>query len=517
MSISIYSIRTRFIFSLFSNLLRGGTSFFTNILIARYLLPGNYGVLAFLLTSFQALMQLFDQGISSAFYTFISKKAPKVETYYVYFIWVVIQLVLVVLFISALLPDSLLNTLWKHSSRGLVLWAFIAIFSQQVIWWSVAQLGEAKRKTLITQSANVLVAILYLSVIYVAQQFSKLTPTLVLKSMTFIYLSASFLMFFIFVNYRAISKIFLFNYRQFKLCFADYYIYCKPLILMAIVAFFYTFLTNWMLNHFGGSVQQGYYQISYRFTSIALLVTTSILRVFWKELAMLDEAGDSYKMEFLFYKVIKIVFFSGAVIAGFIIPWSKEIILLFLGKAYLSGWVILSVMLFYPVHQSMGQVLGATYAAISKTRAYSLVSMPSMLVAIVSTYFLLAPSTSFIPGLSLGGVGMSINMVVIQLFSVFLSFYVICKLKKWAFKWKFQFIVFGTTLLLGYIAKALVVNIIFRGNGSMTLEISIIHIALAFFLYMSMTFCFLLFKTELFLGIERKALLAMIPFEKLIR
>ena len=227
MSVSIYSIRTRFIFSLFANLLRGAAGFSTNILIARYLLPGNYGVLAFLLTSFQALMQLFDHGVSSAFYTFISKKAPKPGVYYVYLTWIIGQFALIMIFVSVLLPEKLLNTLWNHSSKGLVLWAFVAIFSQQVIWSSITQLGEAKRRTLIAQGASIIVAMIYLTLIFVTHRFVTLSPILVLKTMSGVYLSASALMVFVFINYRDIGKGLRFNFHQFKLCISDYYVYCK--------------------------------------------------------------------------------------------------------------------------------------------------------------------------------------------------------------------------------------------------------------------------------------------------
>lgn len=505
MKLAIYSIRVRFLFSLFANILRGGLNFLTNIIIARYLMPADYGTLAFLLTSFQALTQFFDQGVTAAFYTFISRKIVKSATYAIYFFWLIMQLILILFFIAIFAPDTLLNQMWNNTPRNIIIYAFLAIFLQQVIWWSVVQLGEATRKTLLAQSANIIISLFYLIIILVMGQYLHLTAKIIFITMGSIYFVASLIMFAVFINWQAIMISRYAWLKDLKFCLRQYYAYCKPLFFLALVTFFYTFLNNWMLNYFGGSIQQGYYQIAYRFSAIALLATTSILRVFWKEVALLSESNDNEKMRLLFYKVLRVVFFAGAVGAGFMIPWAKEIILLFLGKSYLDGWLILMIMFLYPIHQSIGQVMGAMFSATSMTRAYSLISIPFMLLSIVSTYFLLAPTHSILPGLALGGVGLSVNMVVIQVISVNVCLYFFCKLKKWRFQWFFQFMTLVTMLILGYLTKIFISNF-FLEWVSNPFRI-IIELACAGAIYLFVVFIFLLYKPSWFLGLDRSAFL----------
>ena len=85
------SVKARFAVSTFTNLIRGGITFFTAVFIARVLGPENYGDYTFLLGSFMAIRTLIDMGTESAFYTFISRK-PRVFSFYIsYSIWQLIQ------------------------------------------------------------------------------------------------------------------------------------------------------------------------------------------------------------------------------------------------------------------------------------------------------------------------------------------------------------------------------------------------------------------------------------------
>src|SRR4030067_1502480 len=65
----------------------------------------------------------------------------------------------------------------------------------------------------------------------------------------------------------------------------EYWIYCSPLIGLSLVGFLYNFSDKWLLQKFGGALQQGYFQIATQFSSVSLLATSSILSVFWKEIA----------------------------------------------------------------------------------------------------------------------------------------------------------------------------------------------------------------------------------------
>ena len=105
----IGSVKKRILISAVANITRAIIGFSMGIIIARSLSPVGYGDLFFLIGSFTALCALIDMGTSSAFYTFISKRAMNRLFYYLYGGWLILQFLLVILTISVFLPSGLVN------------------------------------------------------------------------------------------------------------------------------------------------------------------------------------------------------------------------------------------------------------------------------------------------------------------------------------------------------------------------------------------------------------------------
>jgi O-antigen/teichoic acid export membrane protein len=459
MKLAIYSIRVRFLFSVLGNTCRGALNFLTNLLIARFLLPNDYGQLSFLLTSFLAITQLFDQGVVAAFYTFITRERTRVADYIIYALWLLLQLILLILFIAWLGSDTLIHLVWNDNPRRLILLAFLALFARQVIWTTVTQIVEAQRKTILIQLLSVLSMVFFLIMVLIFQYCFDLNVrnVLIIMIVTFCLFSLGTLCYLI--SWRGFLKVLRnFNSSIFSESLKEYYRYCKPLFFMAIVTFFYTFLDNWMLNRFAGSTQQGYYQIANQFMTICLLASTSMMRVFWKEFSVLHSSGaSSEKMYQLYNKAFRIVLLFSAVCSGFLIPWAKEIVFIMLGEPYLPGYLVLLVMFIYPVYSSASQIFAAVYSATSKTTAYAFVNILPMALSIPVTYYLLAPKTGvFIPGLHLDALGLALKMVVLGILSVNFMQYVLCRLNSWRFDWQPQFICVGFCFILGYAAKTMI-------------------------------------------------------------
>jgi len=169
--------------------------------------------------------------------------------------------------------------------------------------------------------------------------------------------------------------------------FKEYRKYCHPLILLALVSFAYDFADKWMLQKFGGSIQQGYFQISSQFAAVSILATSSILNVFWKEIAEAWEKKDRKMMANLYLKISRGLVMLSVIVSGLLIPWTKEIINILLGATYANAWSVLAIMLLYPIHQSMGQIGGALLLATGQTHKYMFVSIAMMIISIPVSFF----------------------------------------------------------------------------------------------------------------------------------
>ncbi len=451
------SVKLRFAISVGANALRALISFATGVLIARALSPAGYGDLMFLMGSFIAIRSLLDLGSSSAFFTFLSKRARGGRFYLVYFMWLAFQFGATLLVLWLVLPTALFEKIWLGHERGIVMLAFAAVFMQQQLWQAVTQIGEAMRKTVKVQLLNLAVALAYVAVVLLLLAFGNLSVQRVLIILITLYSIATVLAYQFLkrdIDMPAEPE------RSAREMFRDYWDYCKPMLLLALVGFAYDFSNKWMLQRFGGSAQQGYFQIANQFAAVSLLATTSVLNVFWKEIAHAWEMQNLARVEMLYQRVSRGLVMLGAIVSGLLLPWSEQIVTVTLGAAYSQAWPVLAIMLLYPIHQSMGQIGGTMLLASGQTRNYMLVSVSTMLVSIPLTYYILAPTTGMLlPGLDMGAIGMACLMVVLGIVSVNIQAWVIARSGGWKLDWLFQVVGIPLMIAIGGIAKMLAVAV----------------------------------------------------------
>lgn len=435
-------------------MLRAMIGFATGLLIARALNPAGYGDLMFLLGSFMAIRSLLDLGSSSAFFTFLSKRTRGSRFYLTYFFWLAFQFAATLALVWMIIPSSFFDKIWLGHNREIVLLAFVAAFMQQQVWQTVVQIGEAMRKTVKVQLMNLAVAWMYLIVVLLVLEYGRLSVEKILLILTGQYVVAAVF------AYRYLEKDIenpLVEEQSSKEILYDYWQYCKPMVALALAGFAYDFTNKWMLQKFGGATQQGYFQIASQFAAVSLFATTSILNVFWKEIAHAWEMQDRDRASKLYRKVNRGLVMLGACISGLLLPWSEQIVNIFLGSAYSHAWPVLAIMLLYPIHQSMGQIGGAMLLASGQTHRYMFVSVATMLISIPMTYIVLAPTSNvWLPGLEMGALGMAFQMVVLGIVSVNIQAWVIARYGGWKFDWVFQIVGIPLMIALGFVAKLLV-------------------------------------------------------------
>lgn len=426
------SARKRFMFTVGMNLTRSGISFTTGMLVARWLGPTRYGSMAFLLGTFAGLRSLLDMGTSSAFFTFLSQRPRSRKFVHGFFFWLGAQFLLTVVVVGLLLPERWVATIWHGEPRTLVLLAFAAAFVQTSVWPIVQQVGESQRRTYLMQSTGVGITLMHLVAVGLFWWFGLLGLYAVLGVIAVEYLLAAAV---------ALSRL---SYASDEPqgpqepVIGKYLRYCAPLVPFAVVGFASQFADRWMLQNYGGGVQQAFYAVGAQLASIALIATASVLNIFWKEIAEANHRGDRARVSGLYRRVSRLLFFFGAAIAGLLIPWSKDLLRLVLGPAYVGGATTLMVMLLYPVHQSMGQIGATMMYATERVALQVAIGLGTMLFGMTMTYLVLAPPTAVVPGLGLASTGLALKMVGTQVLAVNILAYVIARISKWPFDWIYQ-------------------------------------------------------------------------------
>jgi O-antigen/teichoic acid export membrane protein len=455
----------RFAVTFAANVARAGISFLTGVFIARALGANRYGELNFLLGSLAAVTQLLDAGSTSAFYTLLSARRRTPAFFGVYFAWTFgVQFVGTILVVGAILPRQLIASLWIGHDRGIVLLAFVASFMVSQTWSTATQMGEAARKTVIVQIAATCQAVLHLILVLALIALHLLTVRTVLWLITIDYFAVALIL---------APKMLKLNLRGGapeppRQTIGEFVTFCKPIVVYVIIGFLYQFADRWLLQRFGGSVQQGFFSVGQQFSTISLLATTSILAVFWKEIAEANVLGDRKKVAQVYMTVRRLVYFAAAAISCALIPYSRDILHWTLGGSYEGGALCLTLMLLFPIHQTLGQVQGTFFFAIGDTGRYVVVGLIFMIVSIPITYIMVAPRDSRIPGLALGAVGFALKMVILNIAAIVAQMILLRRSHALQFDFGYQALVVGTLLAVSWAVKVLVAySLALVGFGSL--------------------------------------------------
>ncbi len=438
------SIKSRFVTNFIASLLKAGLTFVTGLLIARDLGPAEFGSFSFLLASFVSIRSLFDMGTSYAFFTFISKKKRSQNFYKYYFGWLFIQFIIPVLFILLIAPEAWLQSIWQGESVNRIILSFIAVFFQQHIWNTIAQVGESIRHTLRVQLMNVSVAVVHFSLILSLIFIEKLSVELIFFIIICEYIVV------LLTSIKILPVVFTTQQEHFNFILKDYVKFCAPLVPYTIIGMLMTFADTWFLQKFGGSVQQAYFSVGQQFASISLIATTSILRIIWKELSEANGENNKERLKYLYARTSKSLFFITAGISGLLLPWTEDIILLTIGADYIGARIVLMIMFLYPVHQAFNLVLITVMMSLEFTKQLSIIASSSSLLGFFILYYLLAPNNAIIPGLGLGALGLALKMIITQYFYVNVSMFWVCRKLTWSTAFIYQLLVLPLMIGLGF-------------------------------------------------------------------
>jgi O-antigen/teichoic acid export membrane protein len=454
------STGARFAITFVSNIVRAAASFAGGAVVARSLGPEQYGELTYLLATFVSILPLLDGGTSSAFFTFLSQQKRGGRFLLLFAAWLTVQATIPLLLIAFIVPSAAVQMFWLTPNRTIVVMAFASAFLTTQLWGAISRLGEVRRQTLFVQSASATQALIHLMVVYALSRLEQLTvgTTLALLIIECAVLCVT-------VGGSLLHKgVPASNDESSRDILTAFWRYCKPLLLYTWIGVLYAFADRWMLQTFSGAAQQGHFSFASQFSAISLLATSSILNVFWKEVAEAISQGDTERVEKLHRSVTGTLFFSGALTSCALIPYTPELLRWTAGTQYEPAAPVLVLLLLYPVHQALGQLQGTFFYATSETKAFATIGTITMVLGIPLTYFLLAPNNGFLPGASLGANGLALKMVLLQFVSVTAQEWYIARQNAWPLMAGRQTVTLASLAGMSWLLKILVEPLV---NGFM--------------------------------------------------
>jgi len=454
------SLKKRYTYSLFNNfigLVAGGV---TSVVVPRALGPVAYGNFSFLTNFLQQVVNFLDVGTSKAFFTKLSQRPDeqKLRSFYLY-----VSLVItgsLAAFLALVSAFSLREYIWPGQH-----WIFIsaATFWALGTWYSkvLKTVTDAYALTVQAQMARVVQRILAVILI------------LLLFLLGWLNLYTLFLYHYAIILFLCVAWVKIvygkghslwggnLKWSEIRCYLSEFYQYCSPLFMMGVIGLPLLLFDRWLLQMYAGSVEQGFYGLSYRIGAICFLFTGAMAPLLTREFSVAFGRKDLKQMAFLFRRYIPLLYSIAAFFSCFIALRADEVIYITGGSHYAPAAMAVTIMAFYPIHQTYGQLSASVFYATGQTRLFRNISISIMLIGLPVTYFLIAPPDQM--GLNAGATGLAIKMVVMQFIGVNVELFFNSKLLKLNF-WKYlshQIVSVGAFLGLGTTAIVIVEHVLY--------------------------------------------------------
>lgn len=232
----------------------------------------------------------------------------------------------------------------------------------------------------------------------------------------------------------------------------EFYQYSHPLFVYALVGLFVGILDRWLLQVFSGSVQQGFYGLSYQIGAVCFLFTSAMTPLIIREFSIAFAKQDIHQMAHLFRRYIPLMYGVAAFFSCFIAIQAENVAYIFGGAKFQDAALAIAIMAFYPIHQTYGQLSGSVFYATAQTGLYRNIGVTFMIIGLPITYFLIAPVDML--GLNAGSTGLAIKMILIQFIQVNVQLYFNSRFLKLSFRKYFthQLVCISSLLLLAFLS-----------------------------------------------------------------
>jgi O-antigen/teichoic acid export membrane protein len=457
------SLRRRYAFKLGGNVVALPLTFVVQAVAPRMLGPTLYGNFSFLSTFFAQVVAFFESGISAAFYSKLSQRQE--EPGLLRFFWGAMAVVSAVVLVATLAvhaagfsgvvwPEQEVRFVWMAAVWGLLTWC------SQVVNKAVDAYGLTVPGEMVRFQQKVVAFVLILGMFWLHR--SSLTEFFLYQYALLLFLVGGWAV----VLTRGGRHLFpraALDAGEIRRYSREFWGYSAPLMVLGVIALIGGVLDRWLLQVFAGSVQQAFYGLSYQIGGLCFLVSGAMTPLFWREIAKAFSERNDDRMRALFERTARWMYVVTAFLAAFIGSEAGRVSVLLGGQPFSEAAVPVAIMVFYPVHQTYGQITGSFLLATGQTRLSGNLGIVSVVLGLVVALWLLAPATA--GGLGLGATGLAAKMVLVQVVSVNLQLWFITRSLRISFR-KFLFHqVYSLTLFAGVaVASAKAVDAVVQND-----------------------------------------------------
>jgi O-antigen/teichoic acid export membrane protein len=411
------SIRTRYAATLAVQFIQLLASVATAGVVPRALGPASFGNLNFILNTASTIRGFLDPSTSQAFFTFSSQERRSGSLTKLYAVVLLVQIIITCFLIAAFSLFDRINLLWPGQLVDQIVWVTILEWSI-FITASLRQLGDSKGLTIHSQAIILITAFINVAGLLGLNAFGYLNfyTYIWLNLFTSLLIGAGLVYWLLIVN-KDITWVDTLR-SHVREYLARWWRYASPLIVFEYYNPLVGYVSTYLLQRWYGSVEQGYFALSFKWSAIVLVFTSSALLIFWREIANAMSNGEYQRAGNVYLRFTHLLFFLSLMLCLWLSFSSRFLVNILVGDEYLKAVPVLMVMAYYPLAQTYGQINVAALKAVERTTQVRnlgvLFSIPDLLL----NYFLLAAPNAPVPGLGLGAMGVALRMVVYSLLNL---------------------------------------------------------------------------------------------------
>ena len=416
------SLRKRYLFKLTSSLLGFAISIIIQAIVPRGLGPKSFGDYVFLTSVLTQIVLFFDLGNTSAFFVKLSQRPKefKLAAFYFYFTVLGFGLFFIAISVISFIPLFYKQLFPNQDLLYILIATFYAIFSR--VLQVLNNMADAYGLTVQSEKgmmAQKIIGLIIILLLYLTNNLNLINYFLyqyliiIFLSFLFIWIIRDFGIF-----KTANWKLSIINIKEY---INEFYSYSYPLLIGFLFGFVSGILDRWLLQYFGGSVEQGFYGLSFQISAVSSLFTGAMSMLIMREFSIAFSKNDLIQMSYLFRRFIPLLYSISAYISCFVAIQSDKLIYLMGGSQYNGAYLAVFIMSFYPIHQTYGQLSGSVFLATGQTKKYARLGIISVILGLPMLFFFVASSNFF--GLNLGATGLATKMVLIQIVFVNIQLY----------------------------------------------------------------------------------------------
>ena len=499
------SLKNRYISKLSANFVGLGINLVTQAIIPRGLGPRAYGDFHFLSNFFNQVVGFLDMGTSTGFYAKLSQQQQDFGLVSFYLPFTGLVSLLLIIFVgcihvtgiyTTLLPDQVPFYIYLAAILGILTW-LVNVLNKMTDAYGVTVSAEIARIIQRGLGLILILALFLINQLNLPHFFFYHYFILIFLALSFIWVIGR--------KGHSLRRSWKLSIVQIRTFAKEFYNYSHPLFVYALVGMIVGILDRWMLQKFSGSVEQGFYGLSYQIGAICFLFTSAMTPLIMREFSIAYGANDLREMARLFRRYIPMLYAIAAYFACFIAMEANKVAFIIGGEKFHQASLAVMIMAFCPIHQTYGQLSGSVFFATGQTRLYRNIGVTFMILGLPVTYFLIAPENMM--GLNAGATGLAIKVVALQFIGVNVQLYFNARLLGLQF-WRYlghQLVSVGSFLGAAAVAK-LCVDMCFGFNDKI-----ILSFLLSGFLY-SIIVMGMIYLQPVILGLTKQDIRTIIKF-----